>query len=313
MRLFFVTDLHGSDLCFRKFLNAAKAYEADVLILGGDVCGKHIVPVIARGSEHHADLFGEQLVARSDEELRQLVKRARDASGYPFVCEPDEWEEIAASPERQDALFTRLSVESIGRWVALAEERLAGTGVRCLIGAGNDDPLEIDDVLGQSSFVENPDWRIVDLDGFSLLSVCDANPTPWKSPRELSEEEYARRVCALAETVTDHTRSIFNLHVPPYDSTLDTAPMIDDELRVQYAGGEAKMGPVGSTAVRAAIERFQPLVGLHGHVHESQGVVRLGRSLCLNPGSTYEQGTLRGVLVELGGRKGVKSYQFTAG
>jgi Icc-related predicted phosphoesterase len=313
MRLFFVTDLHGSDVCFRKFLNAAKAYEADVLVLGGDVCGKHIVPVIARGMEHHADLFGEQLVARSDEELKQLVKRVRDAASYPYVCGPDEWEEITSDEADMEALFVRLSVESMSRWIELAEERLAGTGVRCLIGAGNDDPPEIDAVLAESTFVENPDWRVVELDGFSMLSVCDSNPTPWNSPRELSEEEYHRRVTELAETVDDHVRSIFNLHVPPYDSSLDTAPVIDAELRVQYAGAEVRMGPVGSTAVREVIERFQPLVGLHGHVHESQGATRLGRSLCLNPGSAYEKGSLRGVLVQLGGRKGVRSYQFTVG
>jgi len=140
MRLFFVTDLHGSDPCFRKFLNAAKAYEAEMLVLGGDVCGKHVVPVIARGGEHRADPFGEQLVARSREELAQLLKRTRDAADYPFIGEPDEWAAIVASDSEREALFVRLLVESIRRWVELAEERLAGTGVRCLIGAGDDDP-----------------------------------------------------------------------------------------------------------------------------------------------------------------------------
>jgi Icc-related predicted phosphoesterase len=313
MRLFFVTDIHGSDLCFRKFLNAATAYEADVILLGGDISGKHIVPIISRGSEYQADHFGEHLMARSQKELEDLVQRTRDVAGYPYVCEPDEWASILGSEEEQHALFVRLSLELVTRWIELAEQRLAESGVRCLIGAGNDDPVEIDEVLGQSTFVENPDWRVLDLDDFSLISVCDANPTPWRSPRELSEEEFARRLSALAETIEDHDRSIFNLHVPPYNSTLDTAPTIDAEFRVQYAGGEPRTGPVGSTAVREAIERFQPLLGLHGHVHESQGFTRLGRTLCINPGSTYQEGTLRGALINLNGRKGVKSYQFTSG
>ncbi|MBS1882967.1 MAG: metallophosphoesterase [Actinobacteria bacterium] len=313
MRIFFVTDLHGSDLCFRKFVNAAKVYEADVLILGGDVCGKHVVPVLAAEGRHRADLFGEELVASSPQELDELLRRVRDAAAYPYPCTAEEWEAIVADDEALDELFVKLSVESVGRWVELAEERLAGSGVRCLIGAGNDDPVAIDAVLNGSDFVENPDWRVVDLDGFSLLTVCDANPTPWDSPRELSEEEYGRRLGELAASVADHSRSIFNLHVPPYDSTLDTAPEIDAELRVQYAGGEPRMVPVGSTAVREGIERFQPLLGLHGHVHESQGTARLGRSLCINPGSTYEQGRLDGVIVELSRRKGVKGYQFTSG
>lgn len=314
MRLFFVTDLHGSEVCFRKFLNAARVYDANVIVVGGDICAKHIVPVlVSRNGEYCANLFGERLTARGEDELAQLAKRIRDGASYPYVCEPDRWEAIAASPHELDDLFVQLGAQSIERWVALAEERLTGTGVRCLIGAGNDDPFEIDSVLGESSFVENPDWRIVDLDGFSLMTICDSNPTPWNSPRELSEDEYATRASALAETVEDPSRSIFNLHVPPYDSTLDTAPLLDDELRVQFAGGEPRMVSVGSTAVRGVIERFQPLLSLHGHVHEAQGAVRLGRSLCVNPGSTYELGKLRGALVQLDKRKGVKSYQFTEG
>jgi uncharacterized protein len=313
MRLFFITDIHGSELCFRKFLNAAKAYEADVLLLGGDICSKRIAPVFSRGQHYVAEVSGERIVARSEVELKALLQRARDAAMYPYVCTDDEWLDITSDPQRQSDLFVSLSVESVARWVEIAEKRLGGTRVRCFIGAGNDDPVEIDEILRGSTYVEDPDWRVVQLNGFSLVTVCDSNPTPWHSPREISEEQYALKLSALAEMVEDHSRSIFNLHVPPRDSTLDLAPEIDHEFRVQYAGAEPRMISVGSTAVREAIERFEPLLGLHGHVHESKGVVRIGRTLCLNPGSSYGDGILQGALINLGGPKGVRSYQFTVG
>jgi Icc-related predicted phosphoesterase len=76
-------------------------------------------------------------------------------------------------------------------------------------------------------------------------------------------------------------------------------------------GGEVT-GPVGSTAVRAAIEEHQPLLSLHGHIHESGGAVRIGRTLAINAGSEYGEGVLRGVLVTVGGGK-VLRYQATTG
>ena len=68
----------------------------------------------------------------------------------------------------------------------------------------------------------------------------------------------------------------------------------------------------GSLAVREAIERLQPLVGLHGHIHESPGRLKLGRSYCFNPGSEYQQGRLEGVLLRLDGAR-VAAYQHTSG
>jgi Icc-related predicted phosphoesterase len=281
--------------------------------MGGDICGKQIVPVLKVNGGVKAEMFGEHLAAETSEAVTQLLEHVRGRALYPFVTTADEWAEIVGDEDAEQRLFAKLARESIERWTALAEERLAGTGVRCLIGAGNDDPLEIDEVLRGSSYVEVPDWKCVELGGFPLLTVCEANPTPWDSPRELSEEEYQQRFSEYARTVSDYDRAVFNLHVPPYQSGLDNAPEINANFEVQYAGGEMKIRPVGSTAVRWAIETYQPLVGLHGHVHESPGSVKIGRTMCLNPGSDYTQGFLRGALVTLDERKGLRGYQFTVG
>jgi Icc-related predicted phosphoesterase len=310
--LFFATDIHGSDVCFRKFLNAAAAYDADAIIMGGDVCGKQIVPIMQSDTGYYADVFGDTITV-SGGDVGALVKRIRDAAAYPFVTTAEDWQLVVGDQVEEHRLFTSLSCDLIEEWTALATDRLGGTKVRCLIGAGNDDPPEIDEILRASSYVEVPDWDVVDLNGFPLLTVCESNPTPWNSPRELTEDEYRARFAPYASQVADCERAIFNLHVPPYGSGLDNAPEIDADFQVQYAGAEMKVRPVGSTAVRSAIETFQPLLGLHGHVHESPGQARIGRTTCLNPGSDYIQRFLRGVLVSLDTRKGIRGYHFTVG
>src|SRR5260370_7448490 len=88
-------------------------------------------------------------------------------------------------------------------------------------------------------------------------------------------------------------RAVFNIHEPPFATGLDTAPLLDDNFKPLVAAGEVATGPVGSKAVRAAIERYQPLVSLHGHVHESRGVAKLGRPTVINPGSRNGDGNLR--------------------
>jgi Icc-related predicted phosphoesterase len=68
---------------------------------------------------------------------------------------------------------------------------------------------------------------------------------------------------------------------------------------------------VGSKAVRRAIETYQPILSLHGHIHESRGVATIGRTVCINPGSEYPDGVLRGAIVDFD-RDGVKSYVLTS-
>ncbi len=67
------------------------------------------------------------------------------------------------------------------------------------------------------------------------------------------------------------------------------------------------MIPVGSKAIRVAIEKYQPLLGLHGHIHESKASQYLGRTLLLNPGSEYTEGILRGFFIEYDS-EGIKNY-----
>ncbi|HEX4247479.1 MAG TPA: hypothetical protein VH008_06400 [Pseudonocardia sp.] len=313
-RLFFATDIHGSDTCMRKFLNAAKFYGCDVVVMGGDITGKMIVPIVAAGAgTFRARLFGTDEVVDADG-LATLRRRITDAGYYPYDAEPDEMAELAAEPARVDELFTMVMRETVLRWLALAEERLAGTGVLCLLAPGNDDPPFVDDVLRSSSRVINPEGGLVELPGgFSLVSVGYANPTPWDSPRELPEPDLEARIVAEAEKVPDPSRAVFNLHVPPKQTPLDQAMLLDERWRPVLRGGRPVIDGVGSTAVRAVLERYQPMLSLHGHIHESRGGTKLGRTVALNPGSEYSEGVLRGALVTLSRRKGVRGYQLVSG
>jgi len=312
VKLFYATDVHGSDRCFTKFVNAGSFYGADAILLGGDLTGKAIVPLVAENGVHRGVFLGEG-VAGEGEELVELEKKIANAGYYSHRCNPDEEEALRADPAAQEALFLRLMRERLGRWLAVAEERLEPQGIPCYVNAGNDDPAAIDEVMEASGWVQFLEGRVVELpEGTEVASCGYANQTPWHCPRDVDEAELGRRLEEVIGQLRDPEGAVFNFHCPPYDTGIDSGPKLDENLRMTSGAGGVEMQPVGSTACRAAIERYQPLVGLHGHLHESRGVHRLGRTICINPGSEYNEGILRGALVDI--RKGkLKSHQFTTG
>jgi Icc-related predicted phosphoesterase len=202
-------------------------------------------------------------------------------------------------------------VEEVRRWIRLAEERLGDTRIQCYVMPGNDDEFAVDEAL-ESGYVVNPDNRVVDLGGVQMLSCSWTNPTPWDSPRELPEDQLAERLEGLAAQLDPNLPTIFNLHCPPANTPLDRAPQLTDDLRVVRDGGEPRIISVGSTAVRELIERYQPVLALHGHIHESKGVARIGKTTIVNPGSAYSEGVIDGAVVDLRGDK-VKSCQLVTG
>jgi Icc-related predicted phosphoesterase len=313
VKLFYATDVHGSDRCFTKFVNAAGFYGADAVVLGGDLTGKAIVPLVRDGTAYRARFLGDELEVEDGAALAELEQKIANAGYYAYRCDPGEAAALEQDATAREQLFLRLIRERIERWCALAAERLQPLGTPCLVNAGNDDPPEIDDVLRSNGWVEFLEGRVVELpDGTEVASCGYANMTPWACPRDVGEAELEQRLAAVIAQLRDPGKAVFNFHCPPYDTGIDSGPKLDAEFRMRSGAGGAEMVPVGSTACREAIERHQPLLGLHGHLHESRGVHKLGRTICLNPGSEYNEGILRGALVEL--RKGkLKSHQFTAG
>ena len=310
--LFFATDVHGSDICWKKFVSAGKFYEADVLILGGDMTGKAIVPIIHQGGEtYKAVLLEQEFLLHGEDEISDMAQKVKSRGYYPYRTTPDEIAELDANPERVDELFVREVFKTAEQWLAYADEKLAGTGIRCYVAPGNDDMFELDDLIRTSKQVELVEGQVTRLDDHhEMMSSGWSNITPWHTYREEEDDALRVRYDAMLVKLENPQTAVFNLHVPPYGSTLDDVPELDENLKPKHAG--RSLVPAGSRAVRDIVEQYKPLLGLFGHIHEGKGATRIGRTLCINPGSMYEQGRLLGALVKLERGK-IKNYILTTG
>lgn len=314
LRFFFATDIHGSTVCFRKFLNAGAFYDAQVLIMGGDMCGKAMVPVVKTGAgKYEMSLSGATTGVEKDG-LEGLCESLTDQGYYPYVTTVDELAWLREDKAAASELFSRLMVERVAEWVSLAERRLKGSGIRCYLSPGNDDEFAVDQVLNAASEpISNPDGKVVDLGlGWTMLSVGFSNRTPWATPREVDEPELGRMIDELAVALDNPQYCIFNIHLPPADTAIDQAPKLDRNLKPVVTGGQVLWISAGSTACREALLKYRPKLSLHGHIHESRGAIQVGKTLCINPGSEYGEGVVRGALVQLD-RKSVRSHLLTAG
>ena len=312
-KCYYASDIHGSELLWRKFLNAGKFYGVDVLIMGGDIAGKAVIPIVARDGAFYApEIAGDQ--AFREDELPQLEGRIRDRGLYPHRMTADEVAATHGDQAATDALFLHVMEATLTRWLEMAAERLDTARTRVYVMLGNDDEPALRKVLAASPAVVDPEDVVVDLgEGIQMLSCGFANPTPWHSPREMPEAQLRAHLETLVGQLDDPSRSVFNLHVPPIRTSIDTAPVVSADLAPVIQGGAVLMGAAGSEAVRGVIETYQPLISLHGHIHESRGIAKLGRTVCVNPGSEYSEGVLHGALVEFDGKKGLKRYQLTSG
>lgn len=311
MRIFFATDLHAGEACFRKFLNAAKFYEAEGLIAGGDLTGKMVVPIVKTGSgAHEATYYGSTIKVRSGAEVERLKKTLRNAGFYTISTDEAELGKLAE--EDADRIIKENTLSVLKDWMDLATERLKEQGTPCIMMPGNDDPLYIDEVVNAAGHVQNGDGKVLEFLGYEVLSLAAAIQSPFNYPRDVSEEELGQKIETLAAQVKDMSKCIFNIHIPPYDTDCDIGVVYKEDLTPVIDSGELAMDHCGSTALRAAIEKYQPLLCLSGHIHESRGASNIGRTLCINPGSDYDQGTLKGVIINLADDE-VADYTLTNG
>jgi hypothetical protein len=299
-------------VCFKKFVNAGKFYGASVLILGGDVTGKMLVPIARqKDGSYLASSAGKELRLEG-EEAAALEQQVSDMGFYPKVMSEEEFQELRDDPEGQEALFHELIRRRLEEWIEYARPRLAEQGVKCFAAPGNDDAFFIDELLADSGAIELLEGRVVEVDGIEMLTTGWSNETPWKTERETSESELRTMIMEMIERLERPENAIFNIHVPPHATALDQCPKLDENLRPVSSGGNPVMTSAGSTAVRELIEAHQPLLGLHGHIHEGRGIARIDRTVCVNPGSNYSEGVLNGSLIRL--RQGeVRDVHLTQG
>jgi len=311
-KLFFATDVHGSEICWKKFISGGKFYEVDVLILGGDMTGKAIVPIIAQGGgKHKVTLLEQETILEDQAAVDDMIHTIQNRGYYPYVTTSDEVHALDTDPALIDSLFHKEALNTARRWMEYADEKLEGTGIRCYVCPGNDDIFEIDDVIATAKHVKLAEGRVIELDEHhEMVSSGWANPTPWDTHREEPEESLLKRLEAVIGQAKDPASAVFNLHPPPYGSGLDEAPELTSDLRPTHAG--RALVPVGSHSVLEVIQKYKPILSLHGHIHEGKGTRKLEKTLAINPGSMYEQGILSGALVELKKNK-VGNYILTTG
>jgi Icc-related predicted phosphoesterase len=312
MKIFYATDVHGSEICWKKFINAGPFYEVDAIILGGDMTGKAVVPIIAQGSNRWKVTVQEQeSILEGQEQVERMVASIRNRGYYPYVTDPDETAAISADQKLSDQVFLKEVLTTLERWLDYADQKLAGKNLKCFVCPGNDDCFEIDDLIKTSKCVENIEGCLIQLDqNHEMISSGWTNPTPWNTEREEDEASLEKRFEAMASTLKNPQTAVFNLHAPPYASGLDDAPELTADMRLAYAG--QSLIPVGSKSVLKVIEKYNPLLGLHGHIHEARGSRKIKKTLCINAGSMYEQGILLGAVIELKPKK-VGNYILTSG
>ncbi len=313
-RLFFATDVHSSEKTFSKFLRAAEYYKIDALILGGDLTGKFLAPFIKESDgSYFTDFQGNPVHLKNETEMKVMEETVRTAGYYVYSTSRSEYEEMKNDKVKVDKIFLEKMLEVLERWVNRAEETLGKSGIPLFITGGNDDPFAVDDFMrsGGTEHVRYCEGEIVDVLGYEMAASGYSNMTPWNLPRDLSEEELEVALEKIVSKVANYKKAIFTIHVPPYDTGLDLAIWLNKDLKYQHYGQPIE-GPIGSHAVFNILDRYQPLLSLHGHVHESRCFYKLGRTVCFNPGSEYTEGTLRGVIINLKDDK-MESYQFTSG
>ncbi|MEE9508432.1 MAG: hypothetical protein V3V44_04015 [Anaerolineales bacterium] len=293
-----------------------KHYQADIIIIGGDITGKFIVPIIRLPNGRvEATFMGRKRKFKKEKDVEVLKQQIADTGQYWLDVTQEEYQDYTDNPSKLDEIFDKLITERVAEWVAMADERLKGQNVRCLISAGNDDSYSVDEILEKSETIEVHDGRIIDLgEGFEIFGLSNSNMTPWNCPRDITEEELEVKIEKLAGQINNMDRAIFDIHVPPYGAGIDEAPELTEDMKmVLDSTGTPNMIPVGSTAVKEALLKYQPMLGLHGHIHEAAGIRKLGSTTIVNPGSEYAEGLLRGAVIDLDAQEGLINVNLVTG
>lgn len=303
--ILYATDVHGSEKCWKKFLRTGKRYKPDIMLMGGDLTGKVIAPIIKlKPNLHTCHLFGHKYELHDEKEIKRIEGLIRETGYYPYRCSLEEAQELGANKKKLDDLFDKLMEASTERWLKMVD---ISKETKVIVNPGNDDRFVIDHVIQESENVIYPLHKVVDLDEKHEMISCEwVNSTPWNSPRECSEKELMKKLEPEVARLDHFENAIFNFHCPPYDTVLDVAPKLDKTLKPKTFLGKPKMENVGSKSVRELIEKHQPLMGLHGHIHESAGRQELGKTTCINPGSDYTSGILYACLIKID----AKIYHF---
>ena len=195
LKIFYASDIHGSERVFRKFLNAGEFYRADAVVFGGDLTGKAVIPFVEHTPNRFtADVFGVTRVVSAGAELTDLEQFVRDRGSYPYRTNSEQLRAMQDDDDLVSDVFSRLMRETAEKWVTLADERLRKAGIPCVMMPGNDDEPEVKTILAQGDWIQDGEGRVVGLGDYQIASFGWATTTPWHSPREVTEDAMAERL-----------------------------------------------------------------------------------------------------------------------
>lgn len=302
-------DVHGSTHLWTKWIKTPEHYDVDVIMLCGDLTGKSLTPLVEQNDGSYTTYyFDKEWNLKNETEIKEMEDKIASAGGYSIRCTKSEMDELKSNPVKVDEIMEERIEKRMKEWLNLLVERINTDEVSVVVMPGNDDTKNIDSIIKSYDDVIYPLKKVVDIDGFELISMDYSSPTPWDTPRETSEEGLKKKIEKEVDRLSDPKRSIFNFHCPPYNTDLDKAPELTEDKEIVTTGGEPEVEYVGSKSVREMEEKYQPVLGLHGHIHESHGEDKINETLILNPGSEYNKGILRGFVVNLSQKKGIESY-----
>lgn len=307
-KLLIVSDLHGSRMAYGKLSNAPRIYDCEAVIFAGDLTGKAVVPIVNVNDDlYEAVIFGDHKTF-PEKELENTIKTIEMSGYYTAVLSKSEYEELANDEKKIRDLFLRVEREKLEAAFQNIENKFSQKKTKIYILPGNDDSESISEFAREyssnSDIFVDIDERIAEVGDLQLLGFGFSNKTPWNSPRELTEEQIEARLSDMFDKIDQSrlSKTVAVIHVPPHGTMIDQAPALTPDLRPVIKGGDAVMTSVGSTAVRKVIEKYSPMMGIHGHIHESPGVDYIRSNTrrkvpVLNAGSEYQAGVLRGALV----------------
>jgi len=302
-KILFATDMHGSEGTWKKFLNASAMLKVNIAICGGDLTGKMVVPIIERSDGKYSYYLMGKTYTIDSTQLEKAFKDVRGIGYYPCQTTESQYEEMRQNPAKVDEVFHNCMTTTLKNWFDIIRQKVPSE-TQIIVCPGNDDRTLVDDVIREHKDVINAEGKVINIDDtHEMISTGWVNPSPWNTAREEEDDKLEVRLEKYISQVKDKGSAIFNLHAPPFESKLDEAPLLDKNLNPIIQGGRVVMVPVGSKAVKKMIEKYQPLLGLHGHIHESSGSIKIGKTYCVNPGSEYAEGILRAFLIELKGNE----------
>jgi len=299
IRILYTTDLHGAELVWRKSISAAKIYNADALVVGGDITGKMLIPIVRIGDDTYEYYFMKKVHRIKKDNLKKTIDKIYSMGYYPRVMDEDEYRELSSNKHKLDELFLNVMKDTLIRWLNIAAEKLP-ENIQLVVTLGNDDKLELDDVVRKHPRVHYTEGEIIYIkDKYEFFGCSWVNPTPWNSPREEEEERLYDRLNKYWSGIKNPETAILGIHAPPYQTKIDEAPLLDENFNPVIRAGHLVKVPVGSKAVKKFIKEKQPLLVLSGHIHESPGAIKIGRTWVVNPGSEYSEGIFKGFLIDI--------------